>query len=199
MDGVYVPSTAAAGSGSATLAEQQTQTTALQLIDDIVAGNLARTGPVLREVTVTFTLDTNIYAAGDVLADRQILNSVVRAADAKGYLVGITILDEDDQAAAGMDVYLLSADVTLGTENAAISISDANARNILGVVPIASGDWKDLINSKMAHKVSGDTGLPMPITPVSGTDDVYIALVTAGTPTQTANGITARLWFQDGS
>lgn len=160
-------------------------------------GVIGATMPALREKTVTFSLDTNIYAAGDVLADRQIIAACVSADDANGYLVGMQILDEDDQAAAGMTVVFLSDDVSLGTENAAVSITDANARHIIGVVPIASGDWVDLINSKLVTKVMGDTGLPMAITPKSGTDDIYVALITAGTPTQTASGITARFWFQD--
>lgn len=159
---------------------------------------VGQTGPALREVAITFTLDTSIYAANDVLADSQILASVVSASDANGYLVGVQILDEDDQAAAAMTMYLLSANVTLGTENNAISISDANARNIIGVIDFAVGDWKDLINSKLAFKGAGNAPLPIAITPVAGSDDIYVALVTGGTPTQTASGITGRFWFQDG-
>lgn len=153
----------------------------------------------LREVTLTFSPDTSILASGDVIADSQILASVVRANDSKGWLVAFDLTDEDDNTAIDMDLVLLSANVSMGTENSPISISDANARNILGVIRIAVADWNDHINSKMAS-IGNRQGsmLALPITPVSGADDIYVALVCrSGTPTYTGSGITARFWFLD--
>lgn len=158
---------------------------------------IGSTPPVIREVAVTFSLDTSAYAANDVLADSQVVTNAVSANDAKGYLVGFQILDEDDNAAADIDLILLSANVSVGTENSAISISDANARNILHVISIDDTEFKDLINSKIATR--GVSSGPWPIIPASGTRNIYAALVYRGaaTPTYSASGITARLYFQD--
>lgn len=88
-------------------------------------------------ITVTFSLDTNAYAIGDVLAATQEVTGYVAVAGSKSFLQSVTVLDADDQKIA-MDLVFLSADVALGTENAAPNISDANADNILGIVRIAA-------------------------------------------------------------
>lgn len=152
-------------------------------------GGMGRGSSVTRELT--FSLDTSAYAANDVLADRQEITNVLREVGLGAVLTDLVILDKDDNTAAAMDVYFLNADVALGTENAAISITDANAEYILGVVSIAAGDWKDLINSKLAHI----RNINMVVKGVSGSTSIYVALVTAGTPTQTASGIVGRFKF----
>lgn len=146
-------------------------------------------GGVVLMPTLTFSLDTNIYAAGDVLAATQEVAGAVRFPGGTGILQSIQILDEDDQTAAAMTVYIFQSNVALGTENAAISITDANARELLGVIAIASTDWVDLINSKVAQK----NNLGIAVKAEDDSTSLYIALSTAGTPTQTASGITARL------
>lgn len=138
---------------------------------------------------VTLTLDTNIYAAADVLADTQVLTGIMSHPGGSCELVSLTVLDKDDQTAAAMDIYFLDSNVSLGTENAAISISDADAEKILGVVPVASTDFEDLINSKIATV----RNIGLLLKAVAGSSDIYIAAVTAGTPTQTASGIVIRL------
>lgn len=167
----------------------------------IASGSAIIPRPNIREVTLTFSTDTSIYADNDVIADSQILAAVTRANDSKGFLIAFELTDEDDNTAIDMDIIFLSANVSVGTENAAVSISDANARNIIGVINILAADWNDHINSKMVS-VGNKPGsmLSMPITPVSGSDDIYVALVCrSGTPTYTASGITARFWFIDGN
>lgn len=143
-----------------------------------------RAGGVTLMPAVTFTLDTLIYAAGDVLADTQAVAGSFRT-PGTGVLHSVTILDKDNQAAAAMTVYILKSNVSLGTENAAISITDANAAEIIGIVNIASGDWISLINSRLAFK--GNLGIPVKAD--TGTS-LFVALSTGGTPTQTATGIT---------
>lgn len=135
---------------------------------------------------VTFTLDTSAYHANDVLADTQEVPYAVRHDGARGVLQSIVLRDKDDQTAAGMSVVFFRANVSLGTENSAPSISDANADNIIGIVAIASGDWVDLGGVKVATK----SNINLPVRAASGTASIYVALICAGTPTQTASGIT---------
>lgn len=150
-----------------------------------------------REVALTPTLDTNPYAAGDVLWDTVAIPLATRANDAKSFLIGFEINDEDDQAAAQVELYFFSANVSLGTFNAAPSISDANARNLLGKVIVNSTDFIDLGGVKVANKCLSDIGLPLLVSPASGTQSVYVAAITRGTPTQTAAGIKLRFFFKD--
>ena len=82
---------------------------------------------------MTFSTDSDAYASGDVLADRQEIASVGLANGAGGVIQSIVLLDQDDQAQA-MDIVFLNSDVSLGTENAAVSIADSDADKIIGIV-----------------------------------------------------------------
>ena len=145
----------------------------------------------MKYVDVTLSTDTSAYGSGDLIADTQVVATCVRANDAFGVLASAVVIDEDDQGAA-IDLWFLSANNTLGTENSAPSISDANAREILGYVAVAAADYKDLGGVKIASK----TGVNLPIKPATGTDDIYVAVVSNGsTPTYTATGLKLRLGF----
>lgn len=140
---------------------------------------------------VIFSLDTSIYASGDVLAATQVISGVSRMKDLTCVLSGLTLIDEDAQGAE-LDVVILSADASLGTENAAVSITDANARQILGIINVS--EWKDLGAAKVATVLN----VNLPIKPADGTQNVYAALITRGTPTHTASGLRGRFhFFQD--
>lgn len=142
-------------------------------------------------VPVTLSTDTNPYAAGDLLADAQIVAACVRANDSAGMLASIVLIDEADQGAA-MTIYFASASASFGTENSAPGITDANARNILGFIDIATGDYKDLGGVKVAFKQNCN----IPVSPATGTDDIYVAVVNgAGTPTFAADSLKLRLGF----
>lgn len=135
--------------------------------------------------TITFTLDTSAYGTGDLLADTQELANALDVSGGGGLLQSIKLTDKDDQTAAAMTVYILKSNVSLGTENSAPSISDTNADEIIGRIDLGSGDWTDVGGAKIAYK----TNLGIPVRVSTGTS-LYVALVTAGTPTQTASGIT---------
>ncbi len=138
---------------------------------------------------VTLSLDTSVYASGDVLADTQVLTSLFRISDGTGVLNSIQIIDQDDQKAA-FDIYYLSANNTMGTENSAPSISDANAVAVVGPFSVATTDYKDLGGVSVA-KIAN---IGQAVKADSGTSNGYIAVVNGtGTPTYTASGIKLRL------
>lgn len=160
----------------------------------IAAGetHLGEVGGKTTLIDGTFTLDTSAYASGDVLTDTLALSNAMRATDKPGVLHSIVLFDEDDQASVALDLYFLSANNSLGTKNSTPSISDANAREILGIVSIAASDWKDLGGVKVAHK----SGLNMIVKPASGTATIYVsAVLTSGTPTFTSAGLKGRFGF----
>lgn len=145
-------------------------------------------------IDVTLTLDTSIYVANDVLSDTAAIANAMRVNDGTGVLESIQLLDIDHQGQA-IDLVFMSANRVLGTKNAVVSISDADAADILGHVQISTGDYIDLVASHSACKV----GIGMVIKPVSGGKTVYVgAILRSGTPTYTAAGIKLRLgFFQD--
>lgn len=143
-------------------------------------------------IDVTLTLDTSAYASGDVLADTQVVTNAMRANDLGGILQSVTVIDQDDQKAA-FDIYFLSANVSMGTENSAPSISDANALEILGApIQIAVSDYKDLGGVSIA----GKDAIGKIVKPATGTRNLYVAVVNGtGAPTYTASGVKLRLGF----
>jgi hypothetical protein len=146
---------------------------------------LGKMGGTTATVAVTLSLDTSAYASGDVLADTQQVDAALRVADGTGVLQSVMVYDQDDQKAA-MTLYFLQANVAMGTENSAPSITDANSLNILGFLDVAVGDYKDL----GGVSVASFKNVGIPLKAVSGTDDIYVAAVNGtGTPTYTASGV----------
>lgn len=170
-------------------------------------GSVAASGPQqvgsnVRTVTVTPTMDTSAYANGDVWFDTVAIADAFRAADAKGYIVGIEVFDEDDQSLMDFDLNFYSANVSLGTVNSAPSISDANQRNFLGRVKFqgtaTDPDGFDHGGGKSYSKEAGNAGLPLAVLPATGTTTLYMAgRIAAGTPTQSASGVRIVLKIQD--
>jgi hypothetical protein len=136
---------------------------------------------------VTLSLDTDAYADGDVLADTQEIASALRVAGGSGILHSLMVLDKDDQGEA-LDLVFLNADGSIGAENAAVSMSDAVADTIIGVVEVGAGDFVDLVNSQIACK----TNLGIVLEVASGTH-LYVAAISRGTGTYTAAGITLKV------
>lgn len=138
-------------------------------------------------VDLTLSLDTGIYADGDVLAAAQELASAVRSNGATGVLQSIYVIDKDDQGMA-FDIVVADQTIALGTENSPVSISDADAAKILGIISISSGDYVDLVNSQAVTM----SGLGLVLKPSGASTSVYIGAISRGTGTYTASGIVLR-------
>lgn len=150
--------------------------------------------PSVLIVDVTLSLDTSAYTAGDVLADTQIVTGALRLLDGYGMLQSVVLIDEDDQGAA-LDLYFFSANRSLGAENGAPDISDANARDCLGCVAVGTADYKDLGGVKIATLKD----INLPVKAVSASKNIYVGAVNgAGTPTYSASGLKLRLGFTQG-
>jgi hypothetical protein len=141
---------------------------------------------------LTLSVDTSIYADGDVLADTQELASVFEVAGCVRTLQSVQVLDEDDQGIA-LDLVFLDSNQSIGTENGAPNISDANARKIIGRVSIATGDFIDLGGARVATKNLVGQMLKAAASDTS----LYVAAITrGGTPTYTASGLKLKLGFK---
>lgn len=141
--------------------------------------------------TITPTLDTSAYTAGDVLFNVTEVFKFSRQGFQGAKLQSIVIEDKDDQAAAAATLVFLNAANLLGTINTAPNISDTLAEAVVGIVPVASGDWVDLGGCKVASKYNLNL-----VMEASATGSIYLAALTAGTPTQTASGWVIKLGFE---
>ena len=138
---------------------------------------------------VTLTLDTNIYASGDVLSDTVPVHNALDEEEGTGIIHSIILLDKDDQGGA-LDLVFFRTNVSLGTKNAAVSISDTNADEIIEVVEIAASDYVDLVNSQIAIK--SNLGVGFQGAPSQG-NKIYVAAISRDSKTYSANGITLKI------
>lgn len=162
-------------------------------MSSLVAGEafIGRIGGVTVVKGVTLTTDTSAYSAGDLIAETQVVSGAARVTNGTGQITQIVVVDEADQKAQ-LTIYFLSANNSFGTENAAPSISDANAGAILGRVRVEVADYDDLGGVSVA-------AIPcaIPFAAVSGTADLYVAVVSgAGAPTYGATSIKLRVGIQ---
>ncbi|MDP3854653.1 hypothetical protein [Phenylobacterium sp.] len=143
----------------------------------------------IRITEVTLTPTTTILAANEVVVDSQMVSACFKVDDAAGVLNSFTLIDEDDQGAK-LYVVVLSSSTALGVENAAPSISDSNAANVLGWFAIETTDYLDVGGVKIACI----RNIGLAVKAVSGTDDLYLGLINgSGTPTYTGTGLKARI------
>jgi hypothetical protein len=149
-------------------------------------GEVGSPGAVL---DVTLVLDTAVYANGDVLADTAAVANAVRVNGGRAILQSVHVLDEDNQG-VGFDIIFFDANNSLGTFNAAPTISDTNARAILGSVSIAASDYMSLGGCRVATKA----GVGLLLKAGAATTSLYIAAISRlGTPTYTASGLKLKL------
>jgi hypothetical protein len=140
-------------------------------------------------ITVTPTLDTSIYASGDVLFTTTAIPNAVRANDAIAQLQSLVIVDKDDQKPE-IALKFWSSNVTYGAFNGAPSISDSDAASCLGRVNIVTADYDDDGGVSTAFK----DNIGKILKAASGTRTIYITgKLTSGTPTHTASGLVIRL------
>ena len=137
-------------------------------------------------VTVVLSMNAAANHANDVLADTQEIADAVRGSGGSGILQSILVQDDDDNGGA-IDIVILDANTSIGTENAAVSMTDND--NILGTVSVAASDFVDMINSK--HATMSNLGLV-----VEGkSSSLWVAVVMRDAGTVTASGMTLRLGF----
>ncbi len=138
-------------------------------------------------ISVTPVLDTNVYAALDVLFTTTEVTSVARKVSSPIELVSLYVIDKDDQKPV-LDLYLFDRTVTFGPFNAAPAISDTDAGYYIGHISVATADYKDLGGVSVA-KLAFD---PLILKLLS--TSLFIAGVNlSGTPTHTASGLVLKL------
>ncbi len=134
--------------------------------------------------TVVLTLSTDAYADGDVLAATQEVENAVSIKGGSGVIQSIVVQDDDDQAGI-LDLIFFDANTSIGTENAAISMTDNDT--ITGIQEVVAADYVDMINSQVAH--FENVGI---VIRGVGTS-LYMAVASRDTKTYSAAGLTVRL------
>ncbi|MES2180728.1 MAG: hypothetical protein V4493_01340 [Pseudomonadota bacterium] len=149
-----------------------------------------RNRPATQLVIATYTrpADTNVYAAGDVLAQSTsaatilTLTNMARGAGLGGIIQSVNMIDSSVQSTKpDIDLHIFDTAPTMQNDNVAWSPSDAERLRELCVLTFSGGNFKSSSNNG-----SISTGvLSLPYLCVSGSQNLYaIAVVrNAYTPT----------------
>lgn len=142
-----------------------------------------------RVLSLTPTCEASSLDANDVIFATEEIPAAFLRHGGQLLLTSVTVLDFADQGQA-IDLVFLDSDVAVGTEDAAVSITDANAAKVLGVVSITTSDYADHIANQVA--TVRNVGLLMQAD--GSSTSLYVAGVTrSGTPTYGASGLTIKL------
>lgn len=133
---------------------------------------------VLGSGTPTIT-SGSAYASGNAIGSTITIPKVMDFGF--GTLLNVAIIDKSDQKAA-IDVLIFNQPLaTPQTDKAAISISAADAGNLIGHLSFLASDYSDLVASAVATKYNLWMAL------AGGIDNnIYVQLVSRGTPTYTS-------------
>lgn len=146
-----------------------------------------------RVVEVIPVLDTNAYSDNDVLFVAIEVPSFFREKGGGALLHSVTVLDAADQN-IGFELFFASATHTLGTLNAAITVSDADAAKITGNLLFTSADMSDTINSRLYCK----RGVGLVLGAAADSTSLWLSgAVRGGTPTYAAASFTIKLGIAD--
>jgi len=134
---------------------------------------------MIKEVAVTPTISTLIYAAGDAVGGLLEFPFAVGYPGNSGAIVGARIIDKGAQSAA-MTLALFDRTFTATADQAAFAPSDADVANAIGHIEFAAADYK----GGTANKVVTVDAIEMQFVPLA--TSLFGQLFTQGTPTYPA-------------
>ena len=133
-----------------------------------------------RWLSVTPTIATGIYTAGDAVGGRLEFANAVQGGDGSpgGILQAVVIIDKDSEDVQ-LDLMLFSEAFTATADHDAWDPTDADLANLIGIVEV--NNYKTFNDNSAAM---AEVNIPLIATEAGGT--VYGQLVTRGTPSYTA-------------
>lgn len=150
-------------------------------------------GGGVKHITVTPTLTVHAnYAANDYVGTSgapMTFSNAARVAGGSGLVLGCVVVDGAAQSIAG-ELWLFDATVTPPADSAAWSISDADAKKCIGVIPTGTY-YASALNSVAPSDPAGEG--PIRFNCAAASQDIYGCFVTRGAPTYADGDLTFRL------
>ena len=161
-----------------------------QRTNSVTAGeeHIGEVGSAGTTITVTPTLSVaGAYVSGDFVgtsATAMTFADAVRVSGGSGVIESAIIIDGDLQSIA-CELWLFDTAVTPPNDNAAWTISDADALTCIGVIPF------NVYYASALNSVAPKSGLNIAFSAIA--TDIYGCLVTRGAPTYTDGKLSVRL------
>lgn len=165
--------------------------TSFLLLAGLLCGSPAIAENVGSDTSVTLTTTTAILAAGEVVADTQEVTNACQVKGGGTTLSSLVLVDGDDQGAA-LQLWFFRSNTSMGTENSLPDLTDVEALEVIGKVPVATTDYLDAGGVRVATVDLLAQRMKCP----ANSNSLWVAVVvTTGTPTFATSGLTAKLWF----
>ena len=131
------------------------------------------------------TMDAATYEAGDSLLDAAFsIANATTGAGRTNHLLGLRIIDKDDQGIDLTIYFFRSAPSTIAAAQDAFTLDDTDSAKVCGFIDTSTdGVWDDLGGSKFWQM----TRSPIPMLATATTQ--YLLCKTQGAPTYTASGL----------
>ena len=139
------------------------------------------------------TLTAGAVDANDVLVDGETLEDILPNAGKPALLSEVQVISKDDSALKLEIVIFDDIAADLGIIDAAVSITDAHAVSVLGVIVVETTDYTDWINSQRAQVKN--VNLILRAKPGAAEPrDLRAGIIdrTGSAPTWSASGLTVR-------
>lgn len=125
------------------------------------------------------------YGSGDVIGDTSPIEVELVRNDYGTAILQSVITHDLAAQNASFDIIFFDSNptATTFTDNSAIDIADADLPKVIGVVNVVAGDYDASVDSSVATTL----GQQIVLQNASGTNKVWIALISRGTPTYVAD------------
>lgn len=154
---------------------------------------MTATLPFMSVVSVTPTVDTSIYASGDLIGTKLTFSNALSQATGSGVLLSAIIADAAKQTSdLELVIFGSNPSSTTFTDQAAFAIADADLSKVQAIILFSSSDRYSYSDNLVSFKGS----IAIPVKAFSSTSGapgrhLYGALVSRGTPTfAAANDVT---------
>lgn len=132
--------------------------------------------------SVTPTINTSQYAAGDTLGDLMTLTRAGQEANITTILESIVVVDKAGQS-SNIVFWFFNSSVTLAANNATFSLSDADALKCVGLARISSGQYASYSNGSVGSVPASQLGVHLYSTADNGPIYVAAQVGSGSTPT----------------
>lgn len=143
------------------------------------------------EIIVNPGVGTSAYTSGDQLGSSQTIPNAVLDTKGLSVLRSLLVIDDSDQK-KDFDILIFNEQPTsLAADNAAFTLSDADANKLVGIVKVVAADYTSLDGNAVALK-----SLELLLQAKASSKFLYVACVARGTPTYGASALKFKMLLE---
>lgn len=142
-------------------------------------------GGITVNPSLGLSVDTNIYASGDVIDGVKSISDSVRGNTLSGIIESVVLSDGDNKKSE-MDIYFFTDNPNGGTvtDNDPWAPSEDDIKKFIGKASVVTGNWETVGTEALAFV--NELSIPFKLDSTNTAKNLYAIVVSRGTPTYTA-------------